>query len=243
MGHTCGPIRGRGRLLPYLVLLQAGFAVPPSVATGAVRSYRTLSPLPPPLQGGWRFAFCCTFRGLAPPRRYLAPCPGSPDFPPRLRAAIVWPTPAAMVVGAGRENKGKVSTAASVDCLAALLSFTAFSLPALAVVQLAALAAGDARSDLRCLRRRQLFAATRAAVRRCRSPAPRSSTARRSRRSRSRRASCRCRAPLLRSARASVPLYVVSKRFVSSRLIDARRSAPKMRAMSRRTSASRCGAS
>jgi hypothetical protein len=95
------PIRGRGRLLPYLVLLRAGFAVPPSVATGAVRSYRTLSPLPPPLQGGWRFAFCCTFRGLAPPRRYLAPCPGSPDFPPRLRAAIAWPTPAAILSQAG----------------------------------------------------------------------------------------------------------------------------------------------
>ena len=83
-------------LPPYLVLLQAGFAVPPSVATGAVRSYRTISPLPPPLpSGAWRFTFCCTFRGLAPPRRYPAPCPGSPDFPPRLRAAIVWPTPVA----------------------------------------------------------------------------------------------------------------------------------------------------
>jgi len=34
------------RVLPYLVLLQAGFAVPPGVTTGAVRSYRTLSPLP-----------------------------------------------------------------------------------------------------------------------------------------------------------------------------------------------------
>jgi hypothetical protein len=40
-----------GRVLPYLVLLQAGFAVPPSVTTGAVRSYRTLSPLPPPYGG------------------------------------------------------------------------------------------------------------------------------------------------------------------------------------------------
>jgi hypothetical protein len=46
VGHTCCPIQGRDRLLPYLVLLRAGFAVPPSVATGAVRSYRTLSPLP-----------------------------------------------------------------------------------------------------------------------------------------------------------------------------------------------------
>ena len=57
-------------------------------------------PNPPPLAGegrvgGRRFTFCCTFRGLAPPRRYLAPCPGSPDFPPRLRAAVVWPTPGA----------------------------------------------------------------------------------------------------------------------------------------------------
>jgi len=48
---TRKPLRAAGtnplvRALPYLVLLQVGFAVPPSVATGAVRSYRTLSPLP-----------------------------------------------------------------------------------------------------------------------------------------------------------------------------------------------------
>jgi hypothetical protein len=35
-------------LLPYLALLQVGFAVPCDVATDAVRSYRTLSPLPAP---------------------------------------------------------------------------------------------------------------------------------------------------------------------------------------------------
>jgi len=33
-------------MLPYLVLLQAGFTVPRNVATRAVRSYRTISPLP-----------------------------------------------------------------------------------------------------------------------------------------------------------------------------------------------------
>ena len=33
-------------LLPYLVLLQAGFALPRRVTTRAVRSYRTISPLP-----------------------------------------------------------------------------------------------------------------------------------------------------------------------------------------------------
>jgi len=50
-GSTCGPHVRPGsedpcRLPPYLVLLQAGFALPPSVTTGAVRSYRTISPLP-----------------------------------------------------------------------------------------------------------------------------------------------------------------------------------------------------
>ena len=34
--------------LPYLALLQVGFAVPSGVTTDAVRSYRTLSPLPAP---------------------------------------------------------------------------------------------------------------------------------------------------------------------------------------------------
>ena len=48
----------RGALLPHLFTL-----------TGALLQLR-------------RFAFCCTFRRLAPPRRYLAPCPRSPDFPP-----------------------------------------------------------------------------------------------------------------------------------------------------------------
>jgi len=33
----------------YLVLLRVGFTLPPCVAAGAVRSYRTFSPLPPPL--------------------------------------------------------------------------------------------------------------------------------------------------------------------------------------------------
>jgi hypothetical protein len=97
----CDPIRGPNRALPYLVLLQAGFAVPPSVTTGAVRSYRTISPLPSRGRSRAlrRYAFCCTFRGLTSPRCYLAPCPGSPDFPPPLqaRAAVAWPTPLFMI--------------------------------------------------------------------------------------------------------------------------------------------------
>ena len=86
---TRKPLRAAGtdpkaRALPYLVLLQVGFAVPPNVATGAVRSYRTLSPLPATTRlhvpRHRRFAFCCTVRGLAPPRHYLAPCPMEPGL-------------------------------------------------------------------------------------------------------------------------------------------------------------------
>jgi hypothetical protein len=69
--------------LPYLALLQVGFAVPSDVAIDAVRSYRTVSPLPAPFPALRRSTLCCTVRELALPRRYLAPCPLSPDFPPR----------------------------------------------------------------------------------------------------------------------------------------------------------------
>jgi len=55
-----------------------------TVTSRAVRSYRTISPLPaiPPARGVCASAvsFCCTFRGLAPPRRYLAPCPKEPGL-------------------------------------------------------------------------------------------------------------------------------------------------------------------
>ncbi len=46
------------------------------VARAAVRSYRTLSPLPRCLVAGgsWRFAFCGTFPGVASAGRYPAPC-------------------------------------------------------------------------------------------------------------------------------------------------------------------------
>lgn len=52
-----------------------------SVAGLAVRSYRTVSPLPRAPGGAVRrSALCCTFRRLAPPRRYLAPCPVEPGL-------------------------------------------------------------------------------------------------------------------------------------------------------------------
>ena len=63
----------------YLVLLRTGFTVPLTVAGGAVRSYRTLSPLPTvSMTSRGRSTLCCTFRRLAPPRGYLAFCPMEP---------------------------------------------------------------------------------------------------------------------------------------------------------------------
>src|SRR5690348_7260136 len=49
-----------------------------SVARLAVGSYPTVSPLPAFRLR--RSALCCTFRRLAPPRRYLAPCPTEPGL-------------------------------------------------------------------------------------------------------------------------------------------------------------------
>ena len=88
---------------PYLALLRVECTMPRTVASRAVRSYRTLSPLPDPACAGHRrFALCCTCRKLALPRRYLAPCPMEPGLssPPSVsperdgkEAATVWSTP------------------------------------------------------------------------------------------------------------------------------------------------------
>ena len=94
---------------PYLALLRVEFTVPRTVTSRAVRSYRTLSPLPDPTcVGHRRFALCCTGRGLAPPRRYLAPCPMEPGLssPPPVspeedddEAATVWSASARSIEG------------------------------------------------------------------------------------------------------------------------------------------------
>ena len=93
---------------PYLALLRVEFTLPRTVASRAVRSYRTLSPLPDPTYAGHRrFALCCTCRRLAPPRRYLAPCPMEPGLsspssvsPERdgNEAATVWSTPRRIII-------------------------------------------------------------------------------------------------------------------------------------------------
>ncbi len=91
-GSPLGTGGAASRVLPYLVLLRAGFTVPRAVTSRAVRSYRTFSPLPT----SRRFIFCGTVHGLAPPRCYLAPCPKEPGLSSVTQrvTAIAWPTPA-----------------------------------------------------------------------------------------------------------------------------------------------------
>jgi hypothetical protein len=68
-------------LLPYLVLLQAGFTVPPNVATGAVRSYRTISPLPPsPESEGLAVCFLLHFPWARAPQALPGALPWEPGL-------------------------------------------------------------------------------------------------------------------------------------------------------------------
>jgi len=72
----CGP----HQWIPIWSCSERGLPSPQTVASCAVRSYRTLSPLPAHPKVSRRSSLCCTFRRLAPPRRYLAFCPMEPGL-------------------------------------------------------------------------------------------------------------------------------------------------------------------
>jgi len=82
---TREPARDRRRasrpMLPYLVLLRAGFTVPRTVTSRAVRSYRTFSPLPDRRRPGGIFSVALSM-GSHPPGVTWRPVRRSPDFPP-----------------------------------------------------------------------------------------------------------------------------------------------------------------
>ncbi len=93
----------------YLVLLRMGFTVPRTVAGRAVRSYRTLSPLPDPyirVLGGLLSVALSV--GSRPPGVTWHPALWSPDFPPCPQAstATAWPTPSAGVYHPAAMNGG-----------------------------------------------------------------------------------------------------------------------------------------
>lgn len=68
----------------YLVLLRVGFTLPPRVATGAVRSYRTISTLPP-AQAGLAVYFLLHFPWARAPQALpgTLPCGARTFLPPR----------------------------------------------------------------------------------------------------------------------------------------------------------------
>ena len=73
--------RGPRHYSPIWSCSRWGLPCHAALAPRAVRSYRTFSPLPRTSRDAVRrFAFCCTFRRLTPPRRYLAPCPMEPGL-------------------------------------------------------------------------------------------------------------------------------------------------------------------
>src|SRR5690606_15734293 len=86
-GVRSEPAARKIRVLPYLVLLQAGFTVPRNVATRAVRSYRTFSPLPARFKEarlGGIFSVALSMDSR-PPGVTWRLVRRSPDFPPAVR--------------------------------------------------------------------------------------------------------------------------------------------------------------
>ncbi len=61
----------------YLVLLRAGFTMPFMLPSTRCALTAPFHPYPYKYR---RFIFCCTFHGLTPSRRYLAPCPMEPGL-------------------------------------------------------------------------------------------------------------------------------------------------------------------
>src|SRR5712671_2091274 len=94
-GPPGGASRGQRRLPLLLGLAPGGVYPAAAVAGGAVRSYRTISPLPPVARKAASSAvcFCGTFPGVAPAGRYPAPClRGARTFLPSQNAKSGHPT-------------------------------------------------------------------------------------------------------------------------------------------------------
>jgi len=70
----------RDRLFPYLVLLRVGFTLPPMLPPTRYALNAPFHPYRPATSEFRRYVFCGTFRRLAPPRHYLAPCPAEPGL-------------------------------------------------------------------------------------------------------------------------------------------------------------------
>jgi len=111
---------------PYLALLRVEFTVPRTVTSRAVRSYRTLSPLPDPITGPSAVCSLLHWSWVSPPGVTWHPALWSPDFPP-LRpspsekdddeAATVWSASARIIEGLARAvTPGAQATRQAYGC-------------------------------------------------------------------------------------------------------------------------------
>jgi len=100
-------------LPPLLGLAPGGVCPAAAVAGGAVRSYRTISPLPPAVlrRPGLAVCFCGTFPGVAPAGRYPAPCfRGARTFlSPLARRAAIRPSGGPKISGVRREKSNAMN--------------------------------------------------------------------------------------------------------------------------------------
>src|SRR6185312_6830580 len=112
--------KNRGRPPLLLGLAPGGVCPAAAVAGGAVRSYRTISPLPPAVlrRPGLAVCFCGTFPGVAPAGRYPAPCfRGARTFlPPLARRAAIRPSGGPKISGVRREKSNAMNEISAV-CL------------------------------------------------------------------------------------------------------------------------------
>ena len=87
-GAERGPhLAERVGTLPYLVLLRVGFTLPPLLPEARCALTAPFHPCRRRCAALGRCVFCGTFRGLTPPRRYLAPCPVEPGLSSATRNA------------------------------------------------------------------------------------------------------------------------------------------------------------
>ena len=197
--------------------------MPPNVATGAVRSYRTVSPLPASLLTLRRFIFCCTFRRLTPPRRYLAPCPQEPGLSSTFREKCSdCPADSGRTIAACRRLTSSGFRRAADLCLFRKLER--------ACIGLVAFRAGEPRGKRRCFARGSSLSEDVSVASSCARGA--ASAAARGAPSTTTVISPRVKFASLRAcaaSSASVPRYTVSKTLVSSRATAARRVSAKAR--------------
>ena len=104
----------RGQRLSFPIWSCSGWGLPCRRMLPPARCALTAPFHPYPTDAG-RYLFCCTFRRLAPPRRYLAPCPVEPGLSSRLwrshNSAITRPTPACIIVDLVQQTQGVFDSA------------------------------------------------------------------------------------------------------------------------------------